>query len=432
VLNTKSAYCIERLVTRITLFLLGISLTATALADSYDYPFSNPYIATIVGTPKEFQAELPLNIPLERHSLVKEVGPELPDVFWYQEGLSYSLAVQEFNAPLIFVIAGTGADYKSEKNMVLLKSFYQAGFHVVGLTSPSHQNFITTASRSAIPGHMEEDAFDLYRVMQRINNNLAPDIEVSKYLLTGYSLGGAHAAYVSQLDQEEQLFDFDRVLLLNPPLSLYASISKLDRMLENIPGGVDHFSAFFDTIVQRISEAYKRSSKAEFNEALVFEAFKHNPPSHEQLAAIIGTAFRFSASGLMFTSDTMINAGFIKPRELNLGVNDSLQNYLRLSMRIGFTDYFHELFFPYFLSKHPSLTRESLVGQLSLLYIEDYLRGAAKIGLVHNRDDVILVDGDIEAFEYMFGARAKIFPSGGHLGNLQQRDVLNYIVDFFK
>ena len=418
---------------RLTMLVL-ICIPLHVNAGTYDYPFSNPYIATIAGTPIEFRADLPQDIPLETLTLEKEVGPEVPEIFWYQDGLDYSLALQEFRAPLIFVISGTGADYKSEKNNVLLKAFYQAGFHVVGLTSPSHQSFITTASRSAVPGYMADDAADLYQVMQRIKNALArnQDVEISKYLLTGYSLGGAHAAFVSKLDQEEKVFSFDRVLLLNPPLSMYASISKLDRMLENIPGGVDHFSEFFDKLVQRISEAYRRSSKAEFNEALVYEAFKYDRPSDEQLAAIIGVAFRFSASSMVFTVDAMTNAGFVKPKEKILSTNDSLQAYLRLCMRIGFTDYYHELFFPHFKRLQPSLSRESLARQLSLLQIEPYLRRTAKIGLVHNRDDIILVNGDIEVLEDIFGSRAKIFPTGGHLGNLQQRDTLAYIVNYFK
>jgi len=422
----------SRLLTNATLILFCIILSSGVLAESYDYPFSNPYISTIVGTPEEYQAALPQTIPLQTYLLEKEVGPEIPDIFWYQSGFEYSVALQKERAPLIFVIAGTGADHKSEKNLVLLKAFYAAGFHVVGLSSPSHHNFITTASRTGISGHLEEDAFDLYQVMQRISYALEGKIDVSRYLLTGYSLGAAHAAFVSKLDELENIFSFERVLLLNPPLSMYASISKLDRMLENIPGGVDHFNKFFDMLVQRISAVYRRSSKAEFNEALIFEAFKYDRPSDEQLAAIIGTAFRLSAANLIFTTDVMTNMGLVKPKELTLEPGDSLDEYLRLCMRIGFTDYYHEVLFPYFNKQQPSLTRESLAKQLSLLHIESYLKTTSKIGLVHNRDDIILVKGDIDIFEDLFGVRAKLYPTGGHLGNLQQKDTLSYIVNYFK
>ena len=412
--------------------LLVVLMSQAVFADVYDYPFSNPYIATIVGTPTEYRANLPESIPLETAHLKKKVGPEIPDIFWYQKGLEYSIATQNERAPLIFIIAGTGADHKSEKNIVLQKAFYQAGFHVIGLTSPSHHNFITSASRTAVPGYMKDDAYDLYEVMIRIKEQLQGKTEISRYLLTGYSLGGAQAAFVSKLDEEEKVFLFERVLLLNPPLSMYSSISKLDRMLQNIPGGVDHFSEFFDMLVERISTVYNRSSTVEFNESLVFEAFKADRPRDEQLAAIIGTAFRFSAANMIFTTDVMTNSGFVKPQNMNLDVGDSLQDYLRLCMRIGFTDYYHELFFPYFKSIEPLLSRESLADQLSLLHIEHYLKSSIKVGLVHNHDDVILVKGDIEMFTEIFGNRAKIYPKGGHLGNLQQYETLAYIVDYFK
>lgn len=110
--------------------------------------------------------------------------------------------------------------------MILLQDFYQAGFHVVGLTSPSHHSFITTASRSAIPGHMEEDSEELYVVMQRIMKSIEADVDISRFFLTGYSLGGAHAAFASKIDEGIRTFDFDQVLLLNPPLSMYSSVSK--------------------------------------------------------------------------------------------------------------------------------------------------------------------------------------------------------------
>ncbi len=428
----RKRHHIMRLICGISVYLFFLMLPGASQAETYDYPFSNPYIATIVGTPKEHRSDILQNITIRTGTLEKEVGPKIPDIFWYQRGLDYSFSLQKGKAPLVFVIAGTGADHKSEKNVILLRAFYQAGFHVVGLTSPSHHSFITTASRTSVPGHMEEDSEDLYFVMQRVMNDIEGEADISSYFLTGYSLGGAHAAFVSKIDEAQKAFNFDQVLLLNPPLSMYSSVSKLDRMLENIPGGVDHFNEFFNQLVRRISKVYNRSSTVEFNETLVFDAFKVDQPRDEKLAAIIGTAFRFSAANMIFTADTMTDFGFLKSKEVKLKTGDPLQDYLRLCMRIGFTDYFHEFFFPYFKKKYPSLTRESLVNQLSLLHIEPYLKGASKISLVHNRDDVILVEGDIGTFEDIFGSRAKFFPTGGHLGNLQQRETLAYIVNSFK
>ena len=60
-----------------------------ARAWAYDYPLlKDPYLATIVGTPEEFQPELPEKIDYEMLSL--KVFPERtpPDVYWYQREFS--------------------------------------------------------------------------------------------------------------------------------------------------------------------------------------------------------------------------------------------------------------------------------------------------------------------------------------------------------
>ena len=63
-------------------------------------------------------------------------------------------------------------------------------------------------------------------------------------------------------------------------------------------------------------------------------------------------------------------------------------------------------------------TRAEFAQQQSLTSIQDYLISARKIGVVDNRDDIILVPGEIEFLTNTFDTRAKIYPSGGHLGNL--------------
>ena len=60
---------------------------------------------------------------------------------------------------------------------------------------------------------------------------------------------------------------------------------------------------------------------------------------------------------------------------------------------------------------------------MSLESIEkDYLHNSKKIYVMHNRDDVILDDGVMDFFARVFGDRAKIYPRGGHCGNMQYVD----------
>ena len=72
-----------------------------------------------------------------------------------------------------------------------------------------------------------------------------------------------------------------------------------------------------------------------------------------------------------------------------------------------------------------------MIKMLSLRNIEPYLRSARKIGLLHNQDDIILAQGEIDYLAQLFGSRAKIFPTGGHCGNMNHQDVVDFMVKFF-
>ena len=77
--------------------------------------------------------------------------------------------------------------------------------------------------------------------------------------MTGYSLGGAQSAFVARLDEERKAFNFKKVLMINPPVSLFNSVSILDAMLEdNIPGGLNNFNAFFDELMNEFTEVYTK------------------------------------------------------------------------------------------------------------------------------------------------------------------------------
>ena len=414
------------------LLLLLAMLAASTSSWSYEYPINDPYLATVMGTPGPLKADLPADAKLKIKRLPKTTAWETPEAMWYSERLEYSYRLQRGPAPLIFAIAGTGGFHDSGKNLALLKAFYQAGFHVVGITSPTHSQFVVAASRTGVPGHQRNDAKDIYRVMQQILGEIGHRDRITDYNMVGYSLGAMNAGFVAELDSRERKINFDKVLMINPPLALYSSISKLDRMLQNIPGGLDNFNQFFDRVVQAITAAYKRSSTVKFSPELVFEAFKENPPTSEELAALIGVTFRLSSSALIFTADTRTNFGFIKPANVTLTRNSSLSLYDQPSMRVGFTDYYHEFFWPFYEPQYPGETRDSFAEQHSLRSIQDFLQGARNVGLFHNRDDVILAAGEIDWFPTVFGDRATIFPNGGHLGNLEYTEVMAGVVGYFK
>jgi hypothetical protein len=170
----------------------------------------------------------------------------------------------------------------------------------------------------------------------------------------------------------------------------------------------------------------------EFDDEFLYQAFDAVNPNNEELAALIGVSFRISSANLVFTSDLMTNYGFVKPKNVFFTRNSSPGVYGQVSMRIGFTDYFHAYFYPFYHAQDPSLTREKMADEMSLTAIQDYLHKSKKIEVMTNRDDIILAPGQIDFFPRVFGDRAKIYPTGGHCGNMDYPDNVAYMVNVFR
>jgi hypothetical protein len=428
----------KRIVLSVLVISFMLASTGWASSGSYDYPLDNKLAATILGTPKVDKAAVPKKVKMQQKRLTVFPDRVVPELYWYQKGLEYFIVKQRGPAPLIFMIAGTGASHNSAKNKAMAKAFYQAGFHVVSIPSPTHPNFIVTASTTMVPGNLEDDSRDIYRVMQMIIEKAGKRLQVTDYYLTGYSLGGTQSAYVSKLDEEKKVFNFKKVLMINPSVSLFNSVQIIDNMLENnIPGGPENFQVFWDDMFKRFSDAYEASDAVVFGPEFLYKAYKKkqqepgHTPDNAFMSALIGFAFRISSMSMVFTSDVMSNAGVIKPKNLELSKNESLSDYGKVTARMRFINYFDEILYPYYKAKQPGLSRQEMLDSLGLKNIEGYLRDTTKISMVTNVDDIILAPGEVDYLRQVFQSRGKFFPKGGHCGNMDYRDNVAYMIDYF-
>lgn len=410
---------------------LAADSTTQESSPPYFYPFVNPYEATVIPLPYAYQADLPDKIPSNKFELKIFPNRETPKVFWYQDGLDCSMASQDHEAPLIFVVAGTGASYKSPSMVSLEKVFYQAGFHVISISSPTHMNFIVNAC-SGMPGNTPEDAKDLYRVMIQADAYARKKkVAISGYALAGYSLGGIESAFITKLDDERKAFNFDRVLLINPPVDVYQSITILDNLLtDNIPGGVENFTPWFKEALKKLTAQAQTIDDLDFSNDSIYKLYRYYPPREDFLKALIGLSFRMNSANLIFTTDVMNGGGYIVPRGLELTTTTPLTGYAMTSYHTSFVNYFDEWFFPFYSNLEPGLTKDTIIKRCSMYGLEDYLRNNEKIGLMHNEDDVIMAQGQVHYLQNIFGDRAKIFPTGGHCGNMSHPDATKFMVDF--
>ena len=416
----------------------ALGLLATALAASAAQPSSGAYpiedglAATVIGTPAEYKADLPEGLDFEVRSLEPLVERDTPATLRYARPLQYLRVTQDEPAPLAFVIAGTGASALSNKCVMLSRALYEVGYSVACLPSPTSVTFMLGAAEHAVPGRMQTDVRDLYRLMGAVRDDLDDETEVTGYALTGWSLGATEAAFIAKHDAQAGEFGFSRVLLLNPAVDVWASVQRMDRLLaDNLDGGIKGIPAFVARGLGGLRQLYASGDPLRFNEDFLYRAYMSQSPDRADIAAIIGLAFRLSLANMAFGADVMTRSDVIVPRDVELGPYDSLDPYIQRSFEMSFTDYIDRLLVAYWNSDGRNVPRETLVAESDLRGIRGFLADNADIGVFTSEDDPILSDDEIAFLRDSFGERARIRPRGGHMGNLSSRNTVSAIQDFF-
>ena len=419
----------------------GLCMSASALAANvdpatYGYPLTNPFEATIATTPPDLRPELLADDDIDQDVYTLNLRPEreftLPDNFWAVKKLHYRLARQDHAAPLIFLIAGTGAPYNSTLNEFLKKLYYGAGYHVVQLSSPTSYDFMSSASRYATPGISKDDAEDLYRVMQGVRAQHT-DLPITDFYLTGYSLGALNAAFVAHLDETRRSFNFKKVLLLNPPVNLYTSITNLDKLVQTNVKGINNTTTFYELVLAKLTRYFRQKGYIDLNDALLYD-FQQSKQhlTNEQMAMLIGTSFRFSSADIAFTSDLINRRGLITPPKFPISEGTSLSPFLKRALQCDFDCYLTEQVIPSWRARTDGGSLLQLVDQVSLYALKDYLQTNTKISVMHNADDVILGSGDLGFLRKTFGDRLTVYPYGGHCGNINYRVNSDAMLEFFR
>jgi hypothetical protein len=411
--------------------LMMVPTTGLGADEEYGYPIPGSYESTILGTPLKLMPELPVKI--RTRQLVLDIVPDRkkPPIFFYDEGLRCTFAYQKQKAPLVFLIAGAGASDRAAKLITMMKSLYQAGYHVITLPSPTHANFIISASQSSVPGDIVEDSADLYRAMAAAWKKVEGDIEVSSFYLGGYSLGATQAAFVAKLDEERQLFNFRKVLMINPAVSVFDSGTRIEDLLKQIPGGPKKQGIFFNRMLSKFSQFYRYGNFVSINDDFLYAIYTERLFSKEETAGLIGLTFRINLAGMIFASDVMTNSGYVVAKNRVLRSTDSLSDYFMVSAHLSLFNYVNEYLYPYYQKKRPGLSKQAFIDSQSLRSIEQYLKSSSKFGVMTNANDFILTAEEIDYLRQIFGDRAKIYPRGGHLGNLEFKDNIEYMLAFF-
>lgn len=425
---------------RIILPLLfsAVALLAPAVnADDFSYPDINAFLSTIGGTPEELRAPVPAESNIQQEDLRVRVLPdrELPPAFEFYSKMGFGVAWHDEPAPLVFLLAGSGSGYDSARLDYLKALYWQAGMHVIVMSSPTNFDFIAAASTSGLPGLGRRDARDLHTAMSVALEHARNEtgLEATEFRLVGFSLGAMNAAFVSELDEHLGQFNFTRVLMLNPPVNLYESIKRLDKLSHTRVPGVDSTESFYEHIFDKLSRYFATRGDTDI-ESTLFEGIQTSEEalSDAEMAMLVGAVFRFAAADLNFMADLINDTGRYAPTDQTITVGTSLTPYLRRALFCDFGCYVRNQLWPDWHSRNAGKTIEDMAYVTSLQSIEEHITNNPRMAVLTNADDFILTREDYQYLADTFGDRAFLYPRGGHGGNLQHQEVTARMLSFLE
>jgi pimeloyl-ACP methyl ester carboxylesterase len=378
--------------------------------------------ATVYGTPPQDIAPLPERVPLQEINIKLPWARPLPPVLWFDARLRAWLAPQDHPAPLVIVIPGTGSDGNSSKLSTLRAILYGAGYHVLTLPSPTFPGFIASASSTGVAGDFMQDGRDLYAAAQAIIARLPARLQITEIDVVGYSLGGANAAMMKSLDASEHRLNIRRAVMINPPVSMFASIDRLDRLFaQSIGTGDEAIDRFYRRIYVRLANFYRASERIHIEDTDLLAAAGAVLRTDSDFSAAIALSFRLALMDVFFAGDLYAGTGVVVDPRHPPRPGDPTAKIARELRDKPFSEYFDRVFVPYYLAHRPGATRASLIAENRLSVIGATLHDDPDYYALTNSDDVILDAEELQWLKTTLGARIAVFDHGGHLGNLGDR-----------
>jgi hypothetical protein len=397
---------------------------ATGLADSAALR------ATVFGTPPQDVAPMPATVPLQEIDISMPWARPVPKVLWFDSRLRVWFSAQDKPAPLAIVISGTGSDGNTTKLSTLRGALYGAGYHVLTLPSPTFPGFIVSASSTGVAGDLLQDGHDLYAAMQRIIAHLPRHAPITDIDVLGYSLGGANAAIVKSIDATEGKLKIHRAVMINPPVSLFSSINRLDQLFAlNIGSGDAGLENLYRKLYTRLANLYRASDKVQIDDTDLLGAAASVLRTDADFSAAIALTFRLELVDVFFAGDLYARSGVVIDPQHPPGAGDSLEQIGRTLRSKTFAEYFNKVFAPYYMAHRPGSTPQSLQAENRLDIIGVALRDNADYYAQTNSDDLILDKEDLAWLRTTLGSRIAVYDHGGHLGNLGERRQIADMLD---
>lgn len=397
---------------------------ATGLADSAALR------ATVFGTPPQDVAPMPSTVPLVEINISMPWARPVPEVFWFDRKLRVWFSAQDKPAPLAIVIAGTGGDGNTTSLSRLRGALYGAGYHVLTMPSPTFPGFIVSASSTGVAGDMMQDGQDLYAAMQRVVAHLPKKPIITEIDVLGYSLGGTNAGVVKFLDAREHKLHIHRAVMIEPPVNLFDSVGRLDKLFAlSIGSGDVGVERLYQQLYAQLANLYRASDRVHIDENFLLSAAAAVLTTDAQFSAAIALTFRLDLMDMFFAGDLYAGTGVVVDPKHPPKPGDPLDKTEVILRGKPFSEYYSKVFAPYYLKHRPNSTSESLIAENRLDVIGDALRTDPDYYVQTNSDDLILDQADLAWLKTTLGSRIAVYNHGGHLGNLGDKQQVSDMLD---
>lgn len=410
-------------------WLASLVMPATQ-AQSEGFPFKDPYYATITAAVlKANEKDKAVNY----RDVSLKMLPARDDVPYYgstQNKFKLRYWAAQGKAPLIVMINGLGGHAGSTYYNFLAYHFVKRGYHVLSIPNPLHFSFALAGSTSGFPGVTRDDARDLYATILKGIDKLQrkAGLEYTSVGLVGVSLGALEGAYLSELDAREKKLNFQRVLLVNPPVDPLYGIQALDRLASRganvsesrkgeIKRAVYQFG-FFTLIAGDITSP----NYFDRTEQLL-------PTTVEEREYLIGSSLQGFLQSLLFTTQQVHDLGIFKTPVATADPEPRLAE----AQAFSFTDYVHKFLLPGLSAQAGKpVSYDDILPITAMQGVEAHLRNDPRVLLMHNADDFIVSASQLAWLQDVFGARMKLYSYGGHIGNIWYPENLEAIMGTFR
>lgn len=337
--------------------------------------------------------------------------------------LIYNVWMQPEPAPLVYVVPGLGAHRVSRTMLGVCEMIFRRGHSVAIISSSMHVDFMKAGATVPVPGFVPADARDVHAAIDAIDAVLSDKYRerITARALMGLSLGGLQTFFIAATAgaPENPLLQFDRYVVVNPPVNLRHGIDRLDAYY-NTPLG---FPA--ETRDRRVAQILRKAADAD----LLAEPSSDGVRTLTEPEAefLIGLGFRLMLHDVIWFSQKHHDMGVLKTPLSSLRRTAAFDEIFDFS----FMEYFYAFVLPYFTAQSSEFSSAAEMFELmDLRSLADSLPKDGSVRVFTNAQDFLLPPDDLQTLKDLLGEEnVNCAPTGGHLGILLEPATQSHLMD---